>query len=151
MARYQSSKSFHDLPCSHRQWRHTGHCRFIHGYSRSITFWFACDELDDKHFVVDFSDLKDLKAWLEHMFDHTMLINEDDPERATFESLHERGICDLRVMPNVGMEGTARYVFDHADAMIREKTGGRAWVVEVEARENAKNSARYRRDPGDPA
>ena len=33
------------------------------------------------HFVVDFGKLKDLKDWLERMFDHTMLINEDERVR----------------------------------------------------------------------
>lgn len=143
MAKYQSTKTFHDLPCAHRQWRHPGHCRFIHGYSRSFTFWFECHELTDQQFVVDFGDLKDLRAWLEHMFDHTMLINSDDPERATFEALHARGVCDLRVLPNCGMEGTSKYVHAYADRLLREKTRGRAWVVRVETRENAKNSASY--------
>lgn len=150
MATYQSTKTIRNLPCAHRQWAHPGHCRFIHGYSRSFTFWFEAEELTDTGFVVDFSDLKDLKAWLEHMFDHTMLINEDDPERARFEALHEAGVCDLRVMPNVGMEATARYVFDHANQLIRTQTEGRAWVVTVEARENDKNSALYTRRPGEP-
>lgn len=143
MPRYRSSKAFHNLPCAHRQWRHDGHCRFVHGYSRSITLWFECSELTDTHFVVDFGSLKQLRQWLEHIFDHTLLINEDDPERAAFEALHQRGAVDLRVLPNVGMEGSARYVFEYADALIREHTHGRAWVVKVECRENDKNAATY--------
>lgn len=143
-ARYRSSKRFRNLPCSHRQWRHPGHCRFIHGYSREITLWFEASALTDTGFVVDFGSLKVLKAWLEEMFDHTMLINEDDPEREAFEALHERGVCDLRVMPNVGMEGTAHYVYEYAQKVLDEQTGGRAWVVEVECRENDKNAASYR-------
>ena len=44
---YTCSKHFAEYPCSHRQWRHEGHCRFVHGYSRSFTFWFAAKELDE--------------------------------------------------------------------------------------------------------
>jgi hypothetical protein len=41
------------------------------------------------------------------------------------------------------MEGSARYVFEYADALIRKHTHGRAWVVKVECRENDKNAATY--------
>ena len=143
MKTYTSTKQYNNLPCAHRQHGHKGHCRFIHGYSRKIKFYFQCNQLDENHHVVDFSDLKDLKAWLDHMFDHTMLINEDDPERELFELMHERGICDLRIIPNVSMEGSAKMVFDYADKLVRKKTSGRAWCVKVEVHENDKNSAEY--------
>ena len=143
MGKYTSTKTYHNLPCSHRQAHHDGRCRFIHGYNRDVTLHFTCDELDENHFVVDFGKLKDLKAWLEEMFDHTMLINENDPERELFEDMHKRGVCDLRVMANVGMEASSKYVFDYADKLIREKTGGRCWVYRVETRENTKNSGTY--------
>ena len=43
---YSCSKAFSGYPCCHRQWRHQGHCRFVHGYSRSFNLWFAATELD---------------------------------------------------------------------------------------------------------
>jgi len=46
--KFSCSKSYEDFPCSHRQWRHEGHCRFVHGYSRSFTFWFTAKKLDLK-------------------------------------------------------------------------------------------------------
>ena len=59
--KFSCSKSYEDFPCSHRQWRHEGHCRFVHGYSRSFTFWFTAKKLDLNGFVVDFSSLKPLE------------------------------------------------------------------------------------------
>ena len=144
--RFSSTKTYHNLPCSHRQAHHDGHCRYIHGYNRDVTFHFTCDELDDNHFVVDFGKLKDLKDWLESMFDHTMLINEDDPEKELFEEMHRRGIVDLRMMPNVGMEASSKCAFDFADKLIRKKTDNRCWVYRVETRENMKNSGIYEID-----
>jgi len=138
--RFQSTKTFTGLPCAHRQWRDEGHCRFIHGYERTVSFVFGCSELDEKGWVVDFGDLKDVRQWLEELMDHTLLINADDPELPLFRQMHERGIVDLRVLPSVGMEGTARYVYEHVDALVRAKTGGRCRVMKVECRENAKNS-----------
>ena len=77
------------------------------------------------------------------MFDHTMLINKDDPERELFEELHRREILDLRLMDNCGMEGSAKYAFEYANTWVKEQTNGRAWCVKVECRENDKNSASY--------
>ncbi len=142
-ARYRSTKRFWNFPCCHRQHKHDGHCRFIHGYSREFKFWFECTRLDENNFVVDFSALDELKSWLEHMFDHTVLINADDPERALFEQMHEREIVDLRILPSVSMEATAKHVFEYADGLVRESTGGRCWVAKVMVAENDKNSAEY--------
>lgn len=57
--------------------------------------------------------------------------------------MHERGVCDLRVMHNVSMEGSAKMVFDYADKLVRTKTEGRVWCVKAEVHENDKNSAEY--------
>jgi len=143
MEKYTSTKTFSNLPCSHRSWRHKGHCAFIHGYSRSYTFYFTANELNENNFVVDFGSLKELKKWLEHMFDHTLLIDEDDPERKLLEDMHKRGICDLRVLPSCSMEGSAKYVYEYVNKLIKKSTKNRAWCYKVEARENDKNSAIY--------
>ena len=153
VSHFTSIKTFRNLPCSHRQWRHAGHCAFIHGYSRSYTFHFAARELDTNHFVVDFGSLVDLQRWLEHWFDHTCLINADDPELTLFRTLHERGVLDLRVLPNVSMEASARFVWAYADQLVRSATNHRAWCFSVEARENDKNAGTWEvsRDGSEPS
>lgn len=140
---FRSTKTYTDLPCAHRQWRHAGHCAWIHGYSRSFTFTFAATHLSAEHFVMDFGDLKPLKAWLDDHFDHTLLICADDPELPRFEAMHRDGLCKLVVLPNVGMEATALFVWQHAEALVSARTAGRVQVVSVECRENAKNAATY--------
>lgn len=142
-ALFRSTKTFHDLPCAHRQWRDDGHCAFVHGYSRSFHFSFAARALTDTHFVVDFGGLKPLKVWLEHWFDHTLLLCEDDPELPTFRALEARGACALRVLPSVGMEYSARFAWAQANALLLEQYGGRAWCEAVECRENGKNAASF--------
>lgn len=143
-ANFWSTKRFTGYPCTHRQWRSDAHCKFVHGYSREFYFEFACRELSHEGWVVDFGGLKSVKAWLDHMFDHTFLASDDDPFMDTFRDLDRAGVIQLRAFANVGMEGTAEYVYAHVDAMIRELTGDRAWVTMVEVRENEKNSAIYR-------
>ncbi|MEI6828600.1 MAG: 6-carboxytetrahydropterin synthase [Synechococcaceae cyanobacterium ELA445] len=138
---YTCSKTFSGYPCCHRQWRHPGHCRFVHGYSRSFTFWFRANALDPHGFVVDFSGLQDLEARLSEQFDHTFLVNADDPLLAQWQTLHDQGALDLRVMANVGMEASAELVWGWANDLLRSREGGRACCWKVEARENEKNAA----------
>jgi len=138
---YSCSKTFSGFPCSHRQWRHQGHCRFVHGYSRSFTVRFRAHRLDAHGFVVDFSSLAELRERLRRQFDHTFLVNADDPLLSTWQELHAQGALDLRVMENVGMEASARLVWDWANGLLRQRDGGRSCCDRVEARENEANAA----------
>lgn len=146
---YRSTKSYdhnEGLSCCFRQWRAThSHCRLIHGYALAFRFVFATYELDERNWCLDFGGLKPVKEWLKHMFDHTMLAAEDDPELARFETLHRDGLIDLRILPAVGCEATAKHVFDHVAAFARKETGGRVWLESVEVKEHSGNSAIYSR------
>ena len=92
---------------------------------------------------MDFGRLKTVKAWLEQQFDHTLLLDASDPLLSDFKALESAGACRLVIYDDVGMEGTAYYVYQWVDAWVREETNGRVWVSSVEVRENDKNSARY--------
>ena len=141
---FVSTKTFKGYPCTHRQWRAQSHCRFIHGYSREFSFEFTCTHLSREFWVVDFGNLKRVKAWLDHMFDHTFLVAKDDPEMPLFEEMNKRGIIQLRILENTSMEGTAEFVYREVSKIIAEITSERASVVKVEVRENEKNSAIYK-------
>lgn len=141
---FRSTKAYTNFPCAHRQYLHHGNCALVHGYSRSFTFLFAAKTLDRCGFVVDFGELKWLKSHLDHMFDHTLLLMENDPLLPTFRQIEDLGGAAIRLMPyGVGMEGTAQYLCEYADVRLREFTKGRCWVESVESRENDKNSAIY--------
>jgi len=138
----RSSKTFANYPCAHRQWRHDGNCRVVHGYSRSFVFWFEAQERTKEGFVVDFGNLRWLHDRLDAYFDHTLLLCKDDPLLPKFQELEALGACRLVIMPyGVGMEDTAQAIGEWTDSTLRTVTKGRAWVVSVEARENDKNSA----------
>lgn len=140
---FKSTKRFSGFPCTHRQWRAESHCKFVHGYSREFYFEFAAKELTKEGWVVDFGGLKDIKSWLEHMFDHTFLIAADDPHMETFQMLDKEGVIQLRVMPNPGMEGSALFVYEEASKILKKTYGDRAWITLVEVSENEKNTAQY--------
>jgi 6-pyruvoyltetrahydropterin/6-carboxytetrahydropterin synthase len=143
---YRSTKSYdhsEGLSCCFRQWRADSHCNLVHGYALAFTFVFATHTLDERNWCFDFGGLKDVRKWLHDTFDHTMLVAADDPHRRTFEALARDGLADLRILPAVGCEATAKYAFDHVAAFVREETGGRVWLESVEVREHGGNSAIY--------
>jgi 6-pyruvoyltetrahydropterin/6-carboxytetrahydropterin synthase len=134
------------LSCCFRQWAAESHCNLIHGYSLSFKFVFASEQLDHRNWVVDFGKggFSEIKQWLEYMFDHTMLVAEDDPQRSELERLAELGLCEVRLVRSTGCEMTAKIVFDKANEIIQNLTGGRCWVESVEVAEHGANSAIYR-------
>ncbi len=147
LTNYSCSKHFQGYPCCHRQWKHLGHCRFVHGYSRSFTFWFKANQLDKNGFVVDFSSLNSLEKKLRSHFDHTFLINSDDPLIDQWRDLHDQGALDLRIMENVGMEFTAKLAWEWANNILMSREEGRACCNRVEASENDFNSACFEAIP----
>ena len=96
--------------------------------------------------MMDFGQLAEVKQWLEENFDHTMLLDADDPLLPLFRELESKGACKLVLFDDVGMEGTAAYVMDWVGDWVRRQTEGRVWLHSVEVRENDKNSARVTRD-----
>ena len=140
---FKSTKSFYGFPCTHRGWKGESHCRFIHGYSREFHFEFSCHELTKEGWVVDFGGLTELKSWLDDNFDHTFLAASDDPHLELFKQMQAKELIQLRILPNIGMEGTAVYVYDNIKALIERITAGRAWISKIEVRENEKNSGIY--------
>jgi len=140
--KFESTKIIELGSCAFRQWRAShSHCKFIHGYRLISKFWFGCNELDDKNWVVDFGGLDDLKNILQKQFDHTLCVAADDPLLEGFKSLHTAGGCDLRIMDGVGIEKTAEWCLKTADEYCRNITNGRCWVEKVEVWEHEKNSA----------
>lgn len=152
MGKYQSTKVFDGFSCVFRQWRADGtHCKFLHGYSVSFKVWFEGD-LDYKNWVWDFGGMKrakgtidgmNPKAWMDYMFDHTMIIAEDDPFIESFKLMGQAGAAQVRILPAVGAEKFAEYVYNKLQEFVNEETEGRVKIARVEFMENGKNSAIY--------
>jgi 6-pyruvoyltetrahydropterin/6-carboxytetrahydropterin synthase len=152
MSKFQSTKLFDGYSCVFRQWKAEGtHCRFLHGYGISFRVWFE-GELDERNWVWDFGGMKRAKGnidgmnpkeWMDYMFDHTLLVAEDDPYLTGFKAMGDHGLCQTRVLPAVGAEQFAKYVFEKINTFVQEETNGRVNVVRVEFMENSKNTAIY--------
>jgi 6-pyruvoyltetrahydropterin/6-carboxytetrahydropterin synthase len=152
MGKYQSTKLFDGFSCVFRQWRAEGtHCKYIHGYGVSFRVWFE-GELDERNWVWDFGGMKrakgtidglNPKAWMDYMFDHTMIIAEDDPFIESFRLMGQAGAAQVRILPAVGAEKFAQYIYSKLQAFVSEETAGRVNVVRVEFLENGRNTAIY--------
>jgi 6-pyruvoyltetrahydropterin/6-carboxytetrahydropterin synthase len=118
----------------------------VHGYALAFRFVFAARELDGNNWCFDFGGLKPVRAWLHEMFDHTMLVAADDPDLHDFQNLEGKGLVALRVLPRVGCEAIAEYVFGYVARFVAERTAGRVWLETVEVSEHGGNSAVYEED-----
>ena len=152
MRKFQSTKLFDGYSCVFRQWKAEGtHCRFLHGYGVSFRVWFE-GELDERNWVWDFGGMKRAKGtidymnpkqWMDYMFDHTVIISEDDPYLDVFKKMMVDDLIQLRVIPAVGAEQFAKYIYEKLNTFVQEETNGRVKVVRVEFMENNKNTAIY--------
>jgi len=134
------------LSCCSRQWAADSDCHLLHGYSFGFHFVFAAEQLDKRGWVLDFGrgGFGRIRDWLHEMFDHSLLVAEDDPERPALEALGARGIARVRVVPGTSCERMAEMTFYKADEIVKAATGGRCWVESVECSEHGSNSAIYR-------
>lgn len=125
------------LSCAFRQHKATSHCRFLHGYALQIKITFE-GPLDTRNWVQDFGGLKNVKTWLEEVFDHKTLVAEDDPHLDWFKTAAKLGILDLKIVPATGMEKFAEMVLRYMRNIV---AGTPVQVVEVEVSEHPANSA----------
>lgn len=154
MGQYQSTKIFDNFSVAIRQHKAMhSHCQLNHGYALKFKVWFESingveeEQLDEMNWIVDFGlfSRNGLKDWLNEMFDHTTLIEHDDPQLESFQAMQELGLLKLIVMPRMGAETCAKMVYDKFNEVFSKTEGGRIRVAQVECFENDKNSGIYKR------
>jgi len=153
MGSFRSTKVFDGYSTCFRQWRADGtHCKFLHGYGVSVKIWFE-GELDERNWVWDFGGMKRAKGtiegmnpkdWMTWLLDHTTIVAEDDPQLGYFIDGAAKGVYQLRIIPAVGAERFAEYIYNKVNDFIVEETEGRVKVAQVEFREHDKNTAFYK-------
>ena len=149
---FQSTKIFDGFSCCFRQWKATTtHCRFLHGYGISFKVTFE-GTLDDRNWVWDFGGMKRAKTkidglspkeWMDYMFDHTMIIAEDDPELRAFQQMDTAKVAQVRIIPATGAEKFSEYIFNKLNTFVKEETDNRVRVIKVKFMEHGKNAAYY--------
>ena len=152
MGKFQSSKVFDGFSTVFRQWRAKDtHCSFLHGYGVSFKVYFEGD-LDHRNWVWDFGGMKRAKTqidgmspkeWMDYMFDHTLVVAEDDPELLAFQQMDKAGVAQVRVIPATGAEKFAEYIYNKLNKFVDTETEGRVRVTKVKFMEHGKNAACY--------
>jgi len=143
---YKSTKILENYSVALRQHKAKhSHCQLLHGYAIKFKVWFSSKELDDMNWIVDFGGFKSngLKEWMNDMFDHTTLIEKDDPYLDFFETAGMEGLLKLKVLDKMGAESMAEMVFNKFNDVLSKTDAGRCFVTKVECFENDKNSAIY--------
>ena len=149
---FKSTKLFDGFSCCFRQWKaETTHCRFLHGYGVSFRVTFE-GQLDYRNWVWDFGGMKRAKTkidgmspkeWMDHMFDHTVLVAIDDPDLKYFQTMHDSNIIQLRVVEATGAEKFAEYIYNKLSKFVYKETEDRVTIKRVEFMEHGKNTAIY--------
>ena len=65
------------------------------------------------------------KDWFAHMFDHTIVVAEDDPEIIGFKHMDQMGVAQVRIVPATGAEKFAEFIYNKVNPFIVAETENR--------------------------
>jgi 6-pyruvoyltetrahydropterin/6-carboxytetrahydropterin synthase len=145
------TKQFGAYAFAHRQSRHTGHCQLIHGHSWVFEVTYTAKEIDANGFVLDFGgeSIRDFRKDLENVFDHTLVLSEDDACLEILDVLSRTKLANIITVPDCSAEGLAKYLLRVANLHIAHDDFMRGVeAIRVTVWEGEKNSATYEADKG---
>jgi 6-pyruvoyltetrahydropterin/6-carboxytetrahydropterin synthase len=74
-----------EFDAGHRVIGHKHKCKHLHGHRYVLEITARSEKLDDLGMVVDFGHLKSvMKEWIDHNFDHNVILHHDDVELGLF-------------------------------------------------------------------
>jgi len=146
------TKRFGPYPAAHRQPKHDGHCAQVHGHNWYFEVTLTADKLDPCGFILDVGKMDDVKAWFDENFDHTILLNLDDPLLlkflkwdAEFQAVsNNRHLFKIVKVSDCSMEGLARWVGRNVQEILNRNPSSFSRgvrVVSVTCYEDEKNSS----------
>ncbi len=140
---YKVQKDFGEFPAAHRQPFHSGHCAMIHGHNWRFVAELTATELDSNGFVFDFGQFAEIKEWLRHNFDHTLLLQDNDPLLGQLQAALSSS-ARILVRPSVSCEGLAYDFYARLGSfLVSQGVFPRVRVTKVTVFEDEKNSATY--------
>ena len=137
------SKVYKDIPFAHRQPFHKGHCSKIHGHNWSIIIEFEAKELDANGFVVDFGNLKYIKAFIDEHLDHACLFSKEDSQVQDLSQSEFKDLFKILWVDNASCEGIAQFLFETFSKLVKEKEAGRVSIRSLKLYEDEKNFVSY--------
>ncbi|MBI2094113.1 MAG: 6-carboxytetrahydropterin synthase [Candidatus Omnitrophica bacterium] len=74
----------------HRLLHYNGKCRDLHGHNGRVEIELACEKLDSRGMVRDFTEIKQtIQGWIDKHLDHKMILNRKDPALSFLRKLGE--------------------------------------------------------------
>ncbi len=123
----------------HRLTLHKGKCFNLHGHSYRAFITVESNTLDDNGMVMDFYQFGPVKNWVDLVWDHAMMLNENDP----IYNLHQLG-TDYKMVLVEGeptAENIARWLFEAAAKILPDQIS--FWIKDVTVWETATSNATY--------
>lgn len=139
MKKFQSSKLMDGYSTCYRNHLSTGQTQHLHGCDIKFRMYFEGD-LDYRNWVADFGWMKrskqtvngmNLKDYFSYLFDHTCLIQNDDPFREIFEDMNSKGTIQLRLLDSTTKEGIEQFLSNIIQELISNETNGRVNLVKL--------------------
>src|SRR5213082_492375 len=136
-----------------------GHrCETLHGHNYRTQVVVEGGLDPEAHYVVDFSELKQLMKRLTDEIDHKVLLPLQNPKLQIREDgdsvavavngrpryVFPKGDCALLPIPNTTVEMLAQYLAGRVSRELKPSAGVRLRAIEVEVEENFGQSATYR-------
>lgn len=163
---YTCTKTFDCVSTAHRNWRAKNNtnrdsvkCSYIHGYTKTFTFVFGCESLDEYNWVYDYGTtssgeertMTKIKKFIQDELDHGVTTDSEDPLLAKLYEMHELELIKLVVIPvengqSGSVEGLCRYLYNRFDPQLRKESNGRVWIESVTVSEHHKNSSTYTKE-----
>lgn len=134
---YQITKEF-TFEAAHRLLKnYSGKCTNNHGHSYKVKLYLESERLDEKDMLMDFTETKKLKVWIDENLDHVTLLWEEDP---LIESLRAHGNKVLVTKKNPTAEHICELIATQAQQLF-EHEGIRVACVEIN--ETCTSAARF--------
>jgi len=128
------------IPMGHRLSKHKGLCKNFHGHNFVIKVKVGSKELDENDMVIDFSDLKKLVNEILDAFDHSTILNINDPAKEQFFDLGYR-IWLLDSDPTA--EAFCKHLFHEISDALKNLAKRDVYLVSVKIWENEDSVAEY--------
>lgn len=125
--KYQITKDF-SFEAAHRLLKnYCGKCSNNHGHSYQVKLHLEGEILDEKDMLLDFTDTKKLKTWIDDNLDHVTLLWEEDP---MIESLKSFGNKVIVTKKNPTAEHIAELILLKAQEFF-DKGNTKVYCIEI--------------------
>lgn len=122
-----------------------GHpCRNTHGHSYEVELTVCSNKLNDKGFVIDFSELNEVKKRIQDDWDHAIILSQDDPNLKNFAAIGGK----IFILPynNPSAEHMCERIVDIAKEILYKNYPTKEFKVSVKLYETSNNCAEYTED-----